>query len=603
MVTDLVGRQFGIYYLINFLGEGGFSNVYLGQHVRLSTKQAAVKVMKNQPEEKLADFQRELTNFQREAETIAQLSHPHIVHILDFGLADGVPFLAMDYCPQGTLRERHASGDQLALPTVVSYAMQIADALQYIHEQNLVHRDIKPANMLIGQRAEILLSDFGIASPIHNMPSVSQHGLTGTWAYMAPELIHVPARPASDQYALAIVVYEWLCGVRPFEITDKESWVKHLTTPPPPLRQYVPDLPLVVEQVVLKALSKKPDERFTTIAEFAQALQEASQPRAVVIEPAQSAWPVIAAVASAPAVRLPAPILHPNLPYTYKGHAGSVNAVAWSPNGKHIASASHDKTVQIWDASNGHHLFTINSHASSVHDVAWSPDGRRIACAYGDKTVQIWSADQRHHLLTYRGHSQEVWKIAWSPDGKRIASASYNGAVHVWDAANGYDLFTFQNHSASVRGVAWSPDGTRIASASLDKTAQVWNAANGRPLFVYGGHTSYVIGVAWSPDSTRIVSASLDKTAQIWDATNGNHLFTYHGHLRGVVGVAWSSDGIHIASTSQDGMVQVWDDSKGNHLSTHHKHTLTVAEVAWSPDSIRIASASLDGTAWVWSAP
>jgi eukaryotic-like serine/threonine-protein kinase len=209
MTKDLIGQQLGNYRLVSLLGRGGFAEVYLAQHVRLSM-QAAIKVLHAHLSEE------EIKGFQREAETIANLIHPHIVRVLDFDVSNGIPFLVMDYCADGTLRKRHPKGEHIPLSTVVSYVQQVAKALQYAHDQKHIHRDIKPENMLIGRHKDILLSDFGIASTAHSTSSMSTQVPVGTIPYMAPEQIQAQARPASDQYALGIVVYEWLCGTRPF---------------------------------------------------------------------------------------------------------------------------------------------------------------------------------------------------------------------------------------------------------------------------------------------------------------------------------------------------------------------------------------------------
>ncbi len=210
------------------------------------------------------------------------------MRVLDFDVSsDGIPFLVMDYCAHGTLRKRYPKGQSVPLATVVSYVQQAADALQYAHDQKLIHRDVKPENMLIGQRNDILLSDFGIASTAHSTSSMSTQIPVGTIPYMAPEQIQAQARPASDQYALGIIVYEWLCGVRPFEGSYTEIFAKHLMASPPPLRQKVPDLPPDVEQVVLTALAKDPHQRFATVQAFATALEQARQAKPSVAVPPQ----------------------------------------------------------------------------------------------------------------------------------------------------------------------------------------------------------------------------------------------------------------------------------------------------------------------------
>lgn len=205
------------------------------------------------------------------------LDHPHILRILDFSLQQRIPFIVMTYIPNGSLRFRHPKGVRLPLATIVAYTMQIAAALQYIHEQQLIHRDLKPENLLVGRNNEILLSDFGIAAIAHNTNSMPKTGESGTVHYMAPEQLQGKSRVASDQYALGILVYEWLCGKRPFEGTYMEIANQHIFATPPSIRNQFPDIPSAVEDTVLKALEKDPHQRFATVQEFAQALETAYQ--------------------------------------------------------------------------------------------------------------------------------------------------------------------------------------------------------------------------------------------------------------------------------------------------------------------------------------
>src|SRR2546430_2925198 len=220
-MADRVGQQLGNYRLIRLLGRGGFAEVYLGQHLRLNM-QAAIKVLHTQ----LADD--DVENFHREAETIASLVHAHIVRVLDFDVKDGVPFIIMDYAPNGSLRQRHPKGTRLPLDTVVNYTKQVAEALQYAHEKKLIHRDIKPENMLLGRNNEVLLSDFGIAIITQSSRYQVTQEAAGTITYMAPEQIQGKPRLASDQYALGVVVYEWISGDRPFLGSFTEIASQHI---------------------------------------------------------------------------------------------------------------------------------------------------------------------------------------------------------------------------------------------------------------------------------------------------------------------------------------------------------------------------------------
>src|SRR5205807_4552523 len=177
----------------------------------------------------------------------------------------------------GTLRHAHPRGRPLPLPAVVHFTKHVAEALQYAHDQRLIHRDIKPENMLLGHNQEVLLSDFGIALALQSSHLQSTQNIAGTIAYMAPEQIAAHPVPASDQYSLAIVVYEWLSGERPFQGSYTEIAIKHSVMPPPSLFQQIPNLPPAVEQVVVKALAKDPKLRFASVQAFAEALEQAWQ--------------------------------------------------------------------------------------------------------------------------------------------------------------------------------------------------------------------------------------------------------------------------------------------------------------------------------------
>jgi serine/threonine-protein kinase len=268
-----VGQQLGNYRLIRLLGEGAFAEVYLGEHIHLGT-QAAIKVLHTQL------GRTDIEPFRNEARTIAHLEHPHIVRVLDFGVEGTTPFLVMGYAPKGTLRTRYPKGSRLPLATVVSYVQQVASALQYAHDQKLVHRDVKPENLLLGRADEILLSDFGIAlaSQSSQYQGQSTPRVAGTIAYMAPEQIQAHPCPASDQYSLGIVVYEWLSGERPFHGSISEIALKHSLVPPPSLLgRGISRFSPAVEQVVMTALAKDPRQRFDCILAFADALREAAQ--------------------------------------------------------------------------------------------------------------------------------------------------------------------------------------------------------------------------------------------------------------------------------------------------------------------------------------
>ena len=270
-MSDREVQQLGNYRLLHLIGRGSFAEVYLGEHLHLGT-QAAIKVLHTQ-------FTREeKEQFYTEARTLARLIHPHIIRIHDFDVEDGLPFLVMDYAPGGSLRQSHLKGTRVPLAALVSYVKQVAEALDYVHQQQLIHRDVKPENMLLGSNHEVLLTEFDIAIIAQSSRSQQTQEAVGPVAYMAPEQLRGKPRPASDQYSLAVVVYEWLCGAPPFSGSLREIVSQHLSAPPPSLHTKVPTLSPAIEHIVMKALAKDPKERFASVQAFAVALEEACNP-------------------------------------------------------------------------------------------------------------------------------------------------------------------------------------------------------------------------------------------------------------------------------------------------------------------------------------
>jgi serine/threonine protein kinase len=267
-MNDYIGRQFGPYHIVRQLGMGSFGAVYLAEHRYLETL-VAIKILNILIKQEMHE------QFTHEARLNAHLEHPHIIRVITFDFEDRTPYLVMEYVPNGTLRTLYSKGTRAPLEQIINYVKQIASALDYAHEQHVIHRDVKPENVLLNAKREILLSDFGIAVMQRTLDSLSTQNIAGTPAYMAPEQIQSHPCPASDQYALAVMVYEWLCGEPPFTGQGVAVFGQHLYQDPPSLCARVPELAPDVEDAVFGALAKDPAQRFATVQDFAIALEEA----------------------------------------------------------------------------------------------------------------------------------------------------------------------------------------------------------------------------------------------------------------------------------------------------------------------------------------
>jgi eukaryotic-like serine/threonine-protein kinase len=646
------------YRILEVLGEGGMGTVYRAVDASTFNRIVAVKEVLQKEFESESDIQNAATLFEREATTLARLSHQNLPRIYTYFTEAKRWYLVMDFIDGETLEDfLKDAGGTLDIDKTLEIGEKLCTVLGYLHKQKppIIFRDIKPDNIMLTRDDEHLyLIDFGISRRFRAVTTQSTNtpkrkpdtdpGL-GSHGYAPPEQYQGYTTPLSDIYALGATLHQLLSGEQPsgnfhFEplaLTGQPGGVE-LNTLIMSMVDIKPEKRPTSMQVVKSTLKDIAERR--SESKWASTMTHSSsiisidvpvispKPNDTPVEPI-TPKPIQTPVASitpdptqTPVTQEEQPIPEPPPPPPFspstqkprnwrefvEQNTNQVPTPPPPPQPTKRDTISQAPTQRMpppppsaptlpATAIDGREF----AHPYDVWCVAWSPDGTRIAVA--SYNVIVWDIVSGKKIATYDEHQhKDVASLCWSPDGTRIASGGWDKIVHVWDAATGNPLLYYQGHDDAVRAVAWSPDGKYITSGGQDKKVQCWSALNGMEgPTAYPAHKNTVTSLAWSPDEHILASASEDKTVHVLDVATGRILTAYTNHAGPVYSIAWSSGTKRIASCGGDKTVHVWESMTGTTSFTFKKHTKWVYSVAWSPDGKRIASSSMDKTVQIWT--
>lgn len=657
---QLEGKTIDHYRIISRTGSGGMGEVYLAEDERLGRK-VAIKMLSPI----IAPDESHIHRMQKEARVTAALKHPNIVTIYDIGQEDSLPFIAMEFIEGETLRER--MGLPMPIHEVVSIGIQIASGLAAAHQAGILHRDIKPENIMIDLHGDVKILDFGIAQlkdPISSLEfqfTIMGAGrgtqasiMAGTPGYFSPEQASgEPLDARTDIFSLGVLLFEMATGHRPFEgETLTEVRRNLLANKAQPLIRFRNNIPSDFERIVSKALMNNRAERYQSVTEMLNALNEFSREAGAGMDATQRANRMFREYLSIYAVdkRALIPLTklyfinrHSDIGRGERGRELLRRSLRWGVVKAGLlmlsillattAAAAILSVNETWDET-----ILKDGHSRAVRQLAFSPDGRLLVSVGEDAKVIVWDFQRRMPLAVLTDHTKVVTSVAFSPDGKWFATGSEDQSVIIWDAMRLEKAAVLSQFEGKVVAVAVSPDGRLLATAmheppgykgriklwrvgKWDKVTEIATSAteygrlmfieNGRKLVWTDGHTLDVNSgqaihpyfnetynwIARSPAGDQLLAIGGGGDVHTFDLSHNKLADYVRAHQDSGRAVDFSPDG-RLAATGADDII-LWDPASMTKLARFEASSI-VWNVAFSPDGRWLVSAHGDSSILVW---
>ncbi len=626
----------GTYRLERQLGKGGMGEVWLARHTLLDENRA-IKIVLGE----IATNAELRDRFIRgEARNSLRLErHPNIVRVYELGQHDGMPYMVMEYVEGLTLRQILTQRKTLPPRETFFFLDQIAKALDLAHRQGMIHRDIKPANVLVEPNGRAKLSDFGLTK---NLETSQDDSLTttgqymGTPAYVSPEQVEGHADQRSDIYSLGAMVYEMLTGRPPFVGVATSVIVQHVTTAPPPLRNFNTAIPDQIQEVVIRALAKKPEERYQTAMEFAGAFYRALQQTGDIStttgnQPSNTASQNQATppVAYSPPLNqqnyeatTPIGMNQPTIPTGNTPSQSSVRSGNTPPTSSgsdpntNIPSNPPSDLLQPKPTGKGLPLKIILPVAALIVIVIGAiiiflmvsgsnnnSTGDQVNVPLPKFTPAFTLPTKTTEPLVFGNQINQVNALDLSPDGKIIAAGYEDKSIRLWSVETGQEILNLSGHQQHITGVNFSSDGKMLVSCSGDNSLRLWTIPDGKLIRTFDGHTAQVNSCHFVNNGTEIYSISEDKTRKLWSvATNDPPVSIAVEEERLNRNNLFSPNGAIVATLKADNSI-VFNDTtaKNTEITIISPFETGVQSGAYNPkDNNQVAISLDDGTIRIW---